>query len=152
MTDQYVRYDEIKRPSNPHTGHLADVSGPQTWGVLEDAASSPYGVGIGFVLTDADPFVGIDLDVPENGSPSDSQQRIYDAYQTYAEQSPSGRGLHIIAKGHVAKGGVRNSALGVEVYSSGRFFTFTGKAIRNEPTADCQALVDRGGANLVRPA
>ncbi|MEM1427833.1 MAG: hypothetical protein AAGG09_00065 [Pseudomonadota bacterium] len=99
-------------------------------------------MSIGFVFTEADPFVGIDLDVPEGGTPSEGQQRIYEAFDTYAERSPSGRGLHIIAKGKVAKGGVRNSNLGVEIYSSGRFFTFTGDAVRNQAIADCQSLVD----------
>ncbi|MFT3688862.1 hypothetical protein [Paenirhodobacter sp.] len=82
------------------------------------------------------------LDVPEGGQPSEGQQRIYATFNTYAEQSPPGRGLHIIAKGRVADGGVRNSTLGVEVYSPGRFFTFTGNVVRDEAIAYCQPLVD----------
>ncbi len=142
---QWVCHDAAKRPINPHTGQLADVTAPATWATFDQAraaAEAGQAVGIGFVFTANDPFVGIDLDVPESGEPSEGQQRIYDAFHTYAEQSPSGRGLHIIAKGRVAEGGVRNSALGVEVYSTGRFFTFTGNAVRKEPIADCQPLVD----------
>ncbi|MBO9477894.1 AAA family ATPase [Shimia sp. R11_0] len=139
---QWVCHDAAKRPINPQSGHLADVGDPTTWAKYEDATNSPHGVGIGFVFTEADPFVGIDLDVAEGGTPSEGQQRIYDAFDTYAERSPSGRGLHIIAKGKVAEGGVRNSNLGVEIYSSGRFFTFTGDAVRNQAIADCQSLVD----------
>ena len=142
---QWVCHDAAKRPINPHTGQLADVSDASTWATFDQAraaAEAGQAVGIGFVFTASDPFVGIDLDVPEGGNPSEGQQRIYEAFHTYAEQSPSGRGLHIIAKGRVAEGGVRNSALGVEVYSAGRFFTFTGNAVRKEPIADCQPLVD----------
>lgn len=142
---QWVCHDAAKRPINPHTGQLADVSDASTWATFDQArAAAEVGqaVGIGFVFTAGDPFVGIDLDVPEGGNPSEGQQRIYDAFNTYAEQSPSGRGLHIIAKGRVSEGGVRNSALGVEVYSSGRFFTFTGNALRKQPIADCQTFVD----------
>jgi Mrp family chromosome partitioning ATPase len=145
---QWVCHDASKRPINPHTGQLADVSDPTTWAKFEDATNSPYGVGIGFVFADTDPFVGIDLDVPEGGSPSEGQQRIYNAFETYAERSPSGRGLHIIAKGRVAEGGVRNSNVGVEVYSSGRFFTFTGNVERNQAIADCQPLIDKLCANI----
>ena len=100
------------------SARLADVTDPTTWGSFDQArAIAEVGkcAGIGFVFTESDPYTGIDLDVPEGEGPSKGQQRIYDAFNTYAEQSPSGRGLHIIAKGRVADGGVRNSALGVEV-------------------------------------
>lgn len=142
---QWVCHDAAKRPINPHTGQLADVTDPTTWGSFDQAraiAEAGKCAGIGFVFTESDPYTGIDLDVPEGAAPSAGQQRIFDAFNTYAEQSPSGRGLHIIAKGRVADGGVRNSALGVEVYSSGRFFTFTGNVVRREPIAECQPLVD----------
>ncbi|MBN9889684.1 AAA family ATPase [Salipiger abyssi] len=142
---QWVCHDAAKRPINPHTGQLADVSDPTTWGSFDQArtiAEAGRCAGVGFVFTDSDPFVGIDLDVSEGSGPSDGQQRIFGAFNTYAEHSPSARGLHIIAKGRVSDGGVRNSALGVEVYSSGRFFTFTGNVVRSAPIAECQPLVD----------
>lgn len=150
---QWVCHDAAKLPINPHTGTKASVADPATWGTFEqacDAAAKGRGVGIGFVFTDSDPFTGIDLDVPEGGEASAGQRRIYDAFNTYAELSPSGRGLHIIAKGRVADGGVRNSALGVEVYSSGRFFTFTGNVQRAAPIADCQPLIDTLCAEITK--
>lgn len=140
--DQWVCYDAAKRPINPHTGQLASVTDPATWGTFDQAcAAAASGRGIGFVFTEGDPFTGIDLDVPEDGKPSEVQRRIFEAFPSYAERSPSGRGIHIICRGRVPGGGVRNSAQGVEVYSSGRYFTFTGDAVRNVPIADCQALV-----------
>lgn len=140
---QWVYHDATKRPVNPNTGQLADVTDATTWGTFEDATNSPHGVGIGFVFTDSDPFVGIDLDVSEGAEPSEGQRRIYDGFNTYAEKSLSGRGLHIVAKGRVAEGGIRNSNLGVEVYSSGRYFTFTGNVMCNAAIADCQPLIDK---------
>lgn len=38
-----------------------------------------------FMFTEVDPFVGIDLDVPEGGKPLDGQKRICNVFETYAE-------------------------------------------------------------------
>lgn len=111
---QWVCHDAAKRPINPHTGQLADVTDPTTWGSFDQAlaiAEAGKCAGVGFVFTDSDPYAGIDLDVPEGAAPSEGQQRIYDAFKTYAEQSPSGRGLHIIAKGRVSAAAIRDMAL-----------------------------------------
>lgn len=142
--DQWVCYDAAKRPINPHTGQLASVTDPATWGTFDQAraaATSGRGVGIGFVFTENDPFTGVDLDVPEGGEPTEVQRRIFEAFPTYAEWSPSGRGIHIICRGKVPGGGVRNSASKVEVYSSGRYFTFTGNRANDLQIADCQHLI-----------
>tara|TARA_R110002072_G_scaffold301401_1_gene481067 strand:- start:2707 stop:4728 length:2022 start_codon:yes stop_codon:yes gene_type:complete len=149
--DQWICHDAAKRPINPHTGHLADVTAPATWGTYDEASAavqSGRGVGIGFVLTDRDPFFGVDLDVPEGGEPSEGQRRIYDAFNSYSERSPSKRGLHIIGKGRVPGDGVRNTALGVEAYSSGRYFTMTGDVVRDVPIAERQALLEQLCAEL----
>lgn len=142
--DQWCCYDPAKRPINPHTGQLASVTDPATWGTFDQACAavaSGRGVGIGFVFTESDPFTGVDLDVPEGGEPTEVQRRIFEAFPSYAERSPSGRGIHIICRGKVPGGGVRNSAAKVEVYSEGRYFTFTGDAVRDVPIADCQHLI-----------
>lgn len=150
---QWVCHDAANRPIDPRTGTAASVADPATWGTAEQACEAvavERGVGMGFVFTDNDPFTGIDLDVPEGGEASEGQRRIFNAFNSYAELSPSGRGLHIIAKGRVADGGVRNSALGVEVYSAGRFFTFTGNVQRAAPIADCQQLIDTLCAEITK--
>lgn len=87
--------------------------------------------GIGFVFSEDDDFIGIDLDkcVDEKGEISDFAKKVIDQLDSYTEFSPSGRGVHIIIKGSLPASfakGKRNDALGIEIYSQKRFFTFTG--------------------------
>lgn len=148
---QWVCYDETKRPIDPHSGRFASVNDPATWAAFDIAVAActdGRGIGVGFVFTEHDPYMGIDLDVAEGAEPSQGQQRIFATFTTYAERSPSGRGLHIIGKGIVPGGGIRNSKLGVEAYSSGRYFTFTGNVERQAPITDCQNLLDALCAEL----
>lgn len=120
-----------KVPYDAKTGEKAAVDNPSTWSTFDTiglALQSGQWNGAGFVFTKNDPFAGVDLDVAEGAAPSDVQQFIYGKLNSYAELSPSGRGVHIIVKGEVPKG--RNSQeLGVEVYSWGRFFTVTGNTV-----------------------
>lgn len=80
--------------------------------------------GIGFCFIDGDNITGIDLDncFDENGNPSDVFNDIYTLAESYTEYSPSGNGAHIIVKGKTESAKSKS----VEVYSSGRFFCFTG--------------------------
>lgn len=142
---QWVCHDAAKRPISPHTGTKASVADPATWGTFEqacDAVATGRGVGIGFVFTDDDPFTGIDLDVPEGGAPSGLQEEIYGTFRSYAERSPSGRGLHIIIKGRVPAA-INDRSQGVEVYSTGRYFTVTGNVVRDERPLEMQEALDR---------
>lgn len=105
---QWVSHNAAKELINPHTGRLASVSDPSTWGTPDQvfaAVCAGIGVGGGFVLTDDDPFAFIDLDVKPGEHPTEEQKAIL-AYlaPSYAEWSPSGRGLHIIDKGSVPSG------------------------------------------------
>lgn len=141
---QWVCHDAAKRPINPHTGQLADVSDPTTWGSFDQARAAHdagKGVGIGFVFTESDPFTGIDLDVPQGEGPSAFQNEIYNRFPSYTETSPSGRGLHIIVKGRVPAA-IKDSAERVEVYTSGRYFTVTGNVVRGERPLDMQEGLD----------
>lgn len=131
---QWIRRDANKRPLNPRTGKPASVVNPSDWGTYDEAVQSPYGSGAGFVFTENDPYTGIDLDVAEGEAATEEQNAIYNEFNSFAERSPSGRGLHIIVKGKVPTGKRRK---GIEVYSSGRYFTMTGDVVRNVPIADC---------------
>jgi NrS-1 polymerase HBD domain len=118
-------------------GQLANVNEPSTWCNYEDAVkhSSDYS-GIGFVFSDNDGFSFIDLDDTNGDTLAyDRQIKIYREFDSWSEVSPSGRGLHIIVKGHVPSGRRRNF---IEVYSSQRYATFTGNVYNDKPIKDCQ--------------
>lgn len=144
------RYEEVegskptKVPYNPRTGYPASVTDPQTWcpfdyAVQAVAETNGAYAGIGFVFTERDQYCGIDLDHLENDPEGSARQvLIFQKMDSYSERSPSGQGLHIIVKAHVPHGRKRH---GIEVYSSGRFFTMTGNVYHNAPIADRQELV-----------
>jgi putative DNA primase/helicase len=122
-----------KVPYTPGTERRASSTDLLTWRTFREAleayeaAEPPYD-GIGFVLSSADPFVGIDLDRcrdPEDGEITGWAQKIISRVQEgYIEASPSGTGVHIIVQGAVRDGGMRKGK--VEMYSRERFFTITG--------------------------
>jgi len=120
-------------------GAKAAVDKPSTWGTFEDALrafESGAFSGIGFVLTDDDPYVFIDLDDPKGDDEIfQRQQRIFHEIQSYAERSPSGTGLHIIGKGSIPRGRKRAQ---IEIYSNLRFMTMTGDVYRDAPIIECQ--------------
>lgn len=92
--------------------------------------------GIGFVLTESDPFGFIDLDHTTDGDIIRQQQNIFAQFSdTYAEFSPSGKGLHIIVKGQLPSGRKRGK---IEMYSNLRFMTMTGNVYNNKFITDCQ--------------
>lgn len=139
-----------KVPYNVRAGYHASTTDPQTWAPFADAVAAVaagHVHGIGFVFTEGDDYAGIDLDTPYDPETGESllhpidgarQQSIFQAMNSYSERSPSGRGLHIIVKASVPHGRKRAS---VELYSSLRFFTFTGDVFHDAPIADRQELV-----------
>lgn len=121
-----------KVPYDPKTGYLANVNEPNTWTTFSNAifVANNYN-GIGFVLTKNDPFAFIDLDDANNNKDICKKQiEIYEKFNSYAEYSPSGKGLHIIIKGELERGRRKNA---IEIYSSQRYMTMTGDVFRNEP-------------------
>jgi hypothetical protein len=62
-----------------------------------------------------------------------------DRFDSYVERSPSGNGFHIIIKAELPKGTKRKAG---ELYSCGRFFTFTGDTVRDAPVRDAQDVAD----------
>lgn len=133
---------QTKLPYSPHTGALASVTDPSTWGSFDDVvrvAPRYANGGIGFVLTENDPFAFIDLDDPSgDASLIEQHTRILDAFKSYAEYSPSRRGMHIIVRGAVPDGKRKNK---IELYSSERYMTMTGDISRAFPIAERQEQV-----------
>lgn len=133
-----------KVPYCPHTGELASVSDPKTWDTFAHAIAAlqqqtwKYS-GIGFVFTADDPYAFIDLDDPQGDQETLNRQvKIFNEFQSYSELSPSGKGLHIIVKGAIPSGRKRSK---IEIYSSGRYATFTGNVHLNRPIEDRQSLL-----------
>jgi hypothetical protein len=124
-----------KLPINPHSGGFASSTDPETWGRFHEAKAyhdlrSTTTDGIGFVFTDADQFVGVDLDDCRDlatGHIDEWAREIVQTIGSYAETSPSGTGIHIIVRGAVPDGGNRKG--GVEIYETGRYFTVTGDVL-----------------------
>ena len=90
---------QTKVPINPHTGRRAKTNDPATWTDYETAlaAAEKYELeGVGYVLSDDDPFIGIDIDDcrdSETGEIASWAQEIMDSVPTYWEVSPSGTGV-----------------------------------------------------------
>ncbi len=132
-----------KVPYSARTGQLAAVDNPNTWASFDEcvqALSSGWYAGIGFVLTEADPYAFIDLD-STNGDQTalDRQIKIFNEFDSYAERSPSGNGLHIIIKGAIPSGRRRSF---IEIYSSKRYMTMTGDVYRNAPIKEQNDLLN----------
>lgn len=119
-----------KVPYCARSQRTASVTDPTTWVTFEEAcAAFAAGMadGIGFVLTENDPFAFIDLDLEDGEDPTDEQQSILGDSRGYVEYSPSGLGLHIIGEGAILSGRRRGK---IEVYSSLRYMTVTGNVYR----------------------
>lgn len=115
-------------------GEMAQSSNRSTWStfatVIKFYLSGGYD-GIGFVFSRQDNYIGIDIDnCVVDGKPNTFASEIIDSLDSYTEFSPSGKGLHIIIKGglpqNVMGTGRKNTQHGLEIYSYGRYFTFTG--------------------------
>ena len=127
-----------KVPYDPRTGRKASSTNPETWATLPEAmrAQTKYlFTGVGFVFTEAGGIVGVDIDHcrKENGTFTEAAQAILDKYPSYTEISPSGAGLHIFYRGVMPGKGNKNSATGVEMYASARYFTMTGNRLEGTP-------------------
>jgi putative DNA primase/helicase len=113
----------------------------QALGVLENDGIGPdgrpfYPDGVGFVLSEQDDFVGVDIDNcrnAETGELTALVQTIIQNLDSYTEISPSGKGVRVILRGHLPPGGRKNTAEDVEMYESGRYLTITGHSLEVMP-------------------
>lgn len=98
--------------------------------------------GIGFVFSEDDDIIGVDLDncYSEHGELSEWGREILSVFRgAYMEQTPSGRGVHIIGRSGPVVGKTRvelPDGAGVERYSRARYFTFTGDVIADGELID----------------
>lgn len=139
---------EDKVPVDPASGRLAQSNNPSTWGTFAEAAclADERGLaGVGIMLGDG--LGGVDLDLCRDAATGELTpwaQKIIDGFRSYAEISPSGSGVKILAWGAPEKlpAGKRTMPLGfagphetpqVEAYVRGRFFTVTGDQVAGTP-------------------
>lgn len=130
-----------------YTGGNASAINPATWMTIQNAIklleTRGDGLGIvlgdyhwnnaGVVLTETTGLVGIDLDhcIVENKLTPGAAEVIRSLPDTYSEVSPSGTGIHLLYWVHEARL-LRKGVVGyvsgqkVEVYSTARYFTFSG--------------------------
>lgn len=133
-----------KPPINVETGGYARSTDPSTWADFTTALAAYQANGydgLGFVVTDEDPIIGIDLDDcrdAETGAIDAWAREAVEHLDTFAEVSPSGTGLRGFGIGSVPDGGNRGDipdAEGhVELYDTGRYLTVTGQHLDATPT------------------
>ncbi|WP_242291279.1 MULTISPECIES: phage/plasmid primase, P4 family [unclassified Bacillus cereus group] len=125
-------------------GEMAQSNNKRSWStfptIIKFYEQGDYD-GIGFMFSKDDPFIGIDIDhCIQEGALTSLAEDVIETVNSYTEYSPSGDGIHIIAKGKLPlKGpgtGRKNVDLGLEVYRHGRYFTFTGDCLDQVPVED----------------
>lgn len=123
-----------KPPICPHTGRLADSTGPSTWGTFDEALARMQRdniPGIGRVLTPDDDLAGLDLDHcvdPKTGDIEPWALEIIAPFlPTYAEYSPTGTGVRIFVRGRLDGAGCKTEK--VEIYDQERYLTMNGHPI-----------------------
>jgi putative DNA primase/helicase len=129
---QWVNWEyrnDTKTPTNPRTGGNAMVNQPSTWNTFDAAVErgAKYNLGLGFVLTESDPYTCIDLDhcLGKGGVKNEPALSIVEAFkgQAYIEASPSRSGLHLWTRNAIP---VNRRTPNIEIYSSGRWITASG--------------------------
>jgi putative DNA primase/helicase len=119
-------------------GGKAESDNPSTWATFREALEyhleNDWTDGVGVVVSDADDFVGIDLDHclnAETGEVASWARAIVDTINSYTEVTPSGEGLRIFARGSLPSRGRKRGDF--EIYESGRYLTVTGRHLDGTP-------------------
>lgn len=141
-----------KLPVDYRTGRVTLKGGggahdPETWTDAQTAinVASSLGTnhGVGFVITEKDPFWFLDIDgAYVNGAWSPIADYLCKAFAGAAvEVSSSGNGLHILGTGSVPPHGTRYKPHGLELYTSGRFVALTGLHAVGDASLDCSNVM-----------
>ena len=143
-----------KIPIDAYTGNPGKSNDETTWSDFDTALNAINKFRCnGIVFYFKEPYFGIDLDdVPtdikrykNNDHEDNIVSEFIEMMGSYAEISPSGNGIHIIAKGILPEGGRRKGK--VEMYSEGRFFTISDHIIGNYTTVTDDS--DYGNINFL---
>jgi hypothetical protein len=134
-----------KIPVDPKTGELASSTDPATWATFDVAHAylrrTPDVHGLGFVVTESDPLVLVDLDHCTNpdGSLTPEAQAEVAYLSSWSEYSQSGEGIHVFCFGDIPENRKGDDR---EMYKSARFFAMTGRHVPGTPDA-IQVATDR---------
>jgi hypothetical protein len=116
----------------------ADRSRLVTFAAAAKALGRKQGLGIALgVAPDGLHLSGIDADGIDDPLNDDRIKRLLKRAGSYAELSPSGKGIHILGLGDIGKQGANGS--GLEIYSGLRYFTVTGDCIQDEDLSNLKA-------------
>jgi hypothetical protein len=141
---------KIKKPVHPLTGKTWDAHDSAIWSDFESASTACKflgdSYGVGFVITESDPFFLLDIDscYDQTTGWSDLSKTLLQKLAGAAvEVSASGKGLHVIGTCQQFEHGCRNDKLGLEFYTTKRFIALTGIHASGDASLDCtEALKD----------
>lgn len=141
--------DKVPYQANYQT-HRASSTRSDTWASFEDARISVengWADGLAFILTEDDPYTGVDFDDCVNGGHVHKDvQELVQQLDTYTEQSVSETGLHCIIRAEltIGRNKLPKASWGgaFEVYDRKRMFCFTGKRLFETPVQHRQAELD----------
>ena len=141
---RFNRDDKIVKMPVRCDGTPASSTDAATWTTFSECCESAHNfAGVGFVFSESDPFIGIDLDGcrnPETGIIDDWAKEIIAKIGTYAEVSPSLTGVKLWGVSELPWSGINKKAIeglsqggkqaAIEIYEQGRYFAVTGKRIK----------------------
>lgn len=153
---------QTKVPISPATGGFVNATDPAnglSFAKASDFVASNPGHGLGFILGDG--YHGIDLDkcLGQDGALPPAPSWIINTVNSYTEVSPSGKGIHIIARvdGEIPNP-PKNRNGHFEYYPGRRFFcmtgaVYTGKETLREATQEVRQVLEwyRGAQDATPP-
>jgi len=144
-----------KVPYNPHSGGRASSTDSTSWSTfdrVERIYQTSNCSGIGFILTNKDDIVCVDLDDKEGTEDRLPEfKEIASKFNSFTEVSFSGRGIHIWCRGK--KPGNRCRKGDLEIYDGGRFIAVTGNMVEGSPSSlnNAQSAIDAFYERIVTP-
>ena len=138
------RLSKLPMQSN---GSPASSTNPKHWTdffTAEKAYESGNFSGVGFVFSSDDNLVGIDIDDCRDvttGELTEFAQNIIDNVEGYVEVSPSETGVKIFTRADLQHAHVDHT-IGLECYTTARYFTVTGAILQGSVPTSEQVLTN----------